>query len=84
MIAEHVACASLAAVEHWGQIDWKQCERQETRLQAPIVKASPEGRWGKVLCLQRLLTCSFSGNRVCTTRKSPNRTGKSPHGTPAR
>ena len=61
MNAEHVACASSAAVEHWGQIDWKRCERQVTRLQARIVKASREGRWGKVRCLQRL--ASRKGHR---------------------
>ena len=67
MNAEHFACASSAAVEHWDQIDWKRCERQVTRLQARIVKASREGRWGKVRCLQRLLTCSFSGKALAGT-----------------
>lgn len=55
------ACASSAAVAHWDQIDWRQCEWQVARLQARIVKASRERRWGKVKALQRLLTCSFSG-----------------------
>jgi len=53
---EHVACASSAAVAHWDQIDWKRCEQRVARLQARIVKASREGRWGKVKALQRLLT----------------------------
>src|ERR1022692_3955434 len=73
MNAEHVACASSAAVEHWGQIDWKRCERQVTRLQARIVKASREGRWGKVRCLQRLLTCSFSGKALAVKRVTENK-----------
>ena len=51
MNAEHNACAPSAAVEHWGQIDWKRCEWQVARLQARIVKASREGRWGKVKAL---------------------------------
>ena len=51
MNAEPVACASSAAVEHWDQIDWKRCEQQVARLQARIVKASREGRWGKVKAL---------------------------------
>ena len=64
MNAEHNACAPSAAVEHWGQIDWKRCEWQVARLQARIVKASQMGRWGKVKVLQRLLTCSFSGKAL--------------------
>jgi RNA-directed DNA polymerase len=73
MNAEHVACSSSDAVEHWGQIDWKRCERQVTRLQARIVKASREGRWGKVRCLQRLLTCSFSGKALAVKRVTENK-----------
>ena len=56
MNVEQVACASSAAVEHWGQIDWKRCERQVARMQVRIVKASQMGRWSKVKTLQRLLT----------------------------
>ena len=73
MNAEHIACASSAAVEHWDQIDWKRCKRQVTRLQARIVKASQEGRWGKVRCLQRLLTCSFSGKALAVKRVTENK-----------
>src|ERR1035437_2227292 len=73
MNAEHVACASSTAVAHWDQIDWKRCERQVTRLQARIVKASREGRWGKVRCLQRLLTCSFSGKALAVKRVTENK-----------
>jgi RNA-directed DNA polymerase len=73
MNAEHIACASSAAVEHWDQIDWKRCERQVTRLQARIVKASREGRWGKVKALQRLLTCSFSGKALAVKRVTENK-----------
>ena len=69
MNAKHIACASPAAVEHWDQID---CERQVTRLQARIVKASREGRWGKVKALQRLLTCSFSGKALAVKRVTEN------------
>src|ERR1700677_4657867 len=73
MNAEHFACASSAAVEHWDQIDWKRCERQVTRLQARIVKASREGRWGRVKALQRLLTCSFSGKALAVKRVTENK-----------
>ena len=73
MNAENAACASSAAVEHWDQIDWNRCERQVTRLQARIVKASREGHWGKVRCLQRLLTCSFSGKALAVKRVTENK-----------
>ena len=48
-------CASSGKATQWEQIDWPQCERQVRRLQARIVKATREGRWGKVQTLQRLL-----------------------------
>jgi RNA-directed DNA polymerase len=38
------------------------------RLQARIVKATEEGRWGKVKALQRLLTHSFSGKVLAVNR----------------
>ena len=47
-------CASSDKAAHWEQIDWAKCERQVGRLQARIVKATREGRWGKVKTLQRL------------------------------
>jgi len=73
MSAELFACAPSAGVEHWGQIDWKQCERQVVRLQARIVEASREGRWGKVKALQRLLTFSFSGKALAVKRVTENK-----------
>jgi hypothetical protein len=54
-------CASSGNAPHWEQMDWPQCERHVSRLQARIVKATRAGRWGKVKALQRLLTHSFSG-----------------------
>jgi RNA-directed DNA polymerase len=68
MNVDSSACASSATAEHWDQVNWKQCERQVARLQARIVKASRMGRWGKALCLQRLLTCSFSGKALAVKR----------------
>ena len=53
-------CASSGKANHWEQIDWLQCERHVSRLQARIVKATREGRWGKVKALQWLLTHSFA------------------------
>ena len=67
------ACASSAAVAHWDQIVWKRCEGQVARLQARIVKASWETRWGKVKALQRLLTYSFSGKALAVKRVTENK-----------
>jgi len=54
------ACASSGKMPSaWEQIHWPECEYQVRRLQARIVKATQEGRWGKVKALQRLLTHSF-------------------------
>lgn len=66
-------CASSARALHWEQIDWDQCKRQVRRLQARIVKATREGRWGKVKALQRLLTHSFSGKALAVKRVTENK-----------
>ena len=65
-------CASSGKASHWDQIDWPKCERHVRRLQARIVKATREGRWGKVKALQRLLTCSFSGKALAVKRVTDN------------
>ena len=65
-------CASSGRASQWEQIDWPQCERRVRRLQARIVKATREGRWGKVQTLQRLLTCSFSGKALAVNRVTDN------------
>src|ERR1700689_5021754 len=66
-------CAASGKAAHWDQVDWPKCERQVTRLQARIVKASREGRWGKVKALQRLLTHSFSGKALAVKRVTENK-----------
>ena len=48
------------------------------RLQARIVKATQEKRWGKVKALQRLLTHSFSGKAVAVRRVTENQGKKTP------
>ena len=42
------------------------------RLQTRIVKATREGKWGKVKALQRLLTHSFSGKALAVRRVTEN------------
>lgn len=48
------------------------------RLQARIVKAKQEGRWGKVKALQRLLTHSFSGKALAVKRVTENQGKRTP------
>lgn len=62
----------------WHSIDWKQCYKTVQRLQARIVKATQEGRWGKVKALQHLLTHSFSGKALAVRRVTENRGKKTP------
>ena len=38
--------------DEWHTINWEQAHREVRRLQARIVKATQEGRWGKVKALQ--------------------------------
>jgi RNA-directed DNA polymerase len=57
------------ATMNWHDIEWEKVHRNVRRLQARIVKATQEGRWGKVKALQRLLTRSFSGKALAETRQ---------------
>src|SRR5580700_7093551 len=78
MNVESSMCASSGKASHWDQVDWPQCERQVRRLQARIVKATREGRWGKVKTLQRLLTGSFSGKALAVKRVTENQGRRTP------
>ena len=62
------AGASFHGVTDWHAIDWRSVNQNVRRLQARIVKATKEGRWGKVNALQRLLTHSFSGKAMAVQR----------------
>src|SRR5208283_5285402 len=62
----------------WNRIDWPQCHANVRRLQARIVKAEQEGRWGKVKALQRLLTHSFSGKALAVKRVTENKGKNTP------
>jgi RNA-directed DNA polymerase len=48
------------------------------RLQARIVQATQEGRWGKVTALQHLLTHSLSGKVVAVRRVTENQGKRTP------
>ena len=71
-------CASSDHASHWDRIDWCQCRRHVRRLQARIVKATREGRWGKVKTLQWLLTHSFSGQALAVKRVTDNQGKNTP------
>src|SRR5213082_2183104 len=64
------------AVSHdkteWQSIDWNAVRKNVRRLQARIVQATKEGRWGKVKALQHLLTHSFSGKALAVRRVTEN------------
>lgn len=72
MAVEQTGAASHEIVEGWHDIDWKAVDHTVRRLQARIVKATKEGKWGKVKALQRLLTHSFSGKAVAVRRVTEN------------
>ncbi len=55
-----------------GRLDWSQSEHEVRRMQARIVKATQEGRWGKVKALQWLLTHSFRGKALAVKRVTEN------------
>jgi RNA-directed DNA polymerase len=72
-----VGAVSSEAAE-WHAIDWLAIHRNVRRLQARIVKAAKEGRWGKVRALQHLLTHSFSGKVLAVRRVTENQGKKTP------
>jgi RNA-directed DNA polymerase len=78
MKAETLACALPHEKVNWNVIDWRTANRNVRRLQARIVKATQEGRWGKVKALQRLLTHSFSGKVLAVRRVTENQGKRTP------
>ncbi len=78
MNAGNKACAASGLEVDWHGIDWGKCHQQVRRLQARIVKATQEGRWGKVKALQWLLTHSFSGKAIAVKRVTENQGKKTP------
>lgn len=74
MVANNnVASASTDNNVIWHNINWCECNRVVRSYQVRIVKATKEGRWGKVKVLQRLLTHSFSGKAIAVRRVIENR-----------
>jgi RNA-directed DNA polymerase len=63
---------------NWSAIDWPTVRPTVRRLQAPIVKATQQGRWGKVKALQHLLTHSFSGKALAVKQVTENSGKRTP------
>ena len=78
MTAVPPAGASFHGVTDWHAIDWQSANHNVRRLQARIVKATEEKRWGKVKALQRLLTHSFSGKALAVRRVTENQGKNTP------
>jgi RNA-directed DNA polymerase len=70
--AATLAGAAPDLVPGWHSIPWRKVWRNVRRLQARIVKAVQEGRWGKVQALVYLLTHSFSGRAAAILRVTTN------------
>src|SRR4051812_6259002 len=62
----------------WHAIDWHKVHQNVRRLQARIVKATQQGRWGKVKALQHLLTHSFSARALAVKRVTENHGKRTP------
>jgi RNA-directed DNA polymerase len=77
-----VAFQSTGAVSHqsvsWHDINWRAVNENVRRLQARIVKATKEGKWGKVKALQHLLTHSFTGKALAVRRVTENQGKNTP------
>lgn len=71
-------CASSRDAIPWHSLDWAQCHRTVKRLQARIVQATAQGRWGKVKALQWLLTHSLSGKALAVKRVTENQGKNTP------
>ncbi|BBB57782.1 group II intron reverse transcriptase/maturase (plasmid) [Candidatus Megaera polyxenophila] len=73
VVNKNTASASPDRRVEWRNIDWRKSNKIVRSHQARIVKATKEGRWGKVKALQRLLTHSFSGKALAVRRVTENR-----------
>ena len=65
--------AASGKPDEWDSLAGLKLSGNVRRLQVRIVKATREGRWGKVKALQRLLTHSHSGKVLAVWRVTTNR-----------
>jgi len=72
-----ISCAPTnSGHENWDNINWNRCNAMIRKLQARIVKAQKEGRYGKVKALQWTLTHSFSAKAMAVKRVTTNKGNK--------
>src|SRR4029077_10494902 len=76
--AATLAGAATDLVPGWHSIPWRKVWHTVRRLQARIVKATQEGRWGKVRALVYLLTHSYSGHALAILRVTTNQGASTP------
>ena len=75
---QSLAGAASRPPTEWHDIQWRAAHQNVRRLQARIVKATREGRHGKVKALQWLLTHSFSGKAIAVKRVTENQGKRTP------
>lgn len=78
MNVKPLTCASPDYDTHWHSIDWARCHQTVKKLQARIVKATQEGKPGKVKALQWVLTHSFSAKALAVKRVTENKGKNTP------
>ncbi len=59
-------------IKEWESTSWDSAIQEVSRLQARIVKATKEGRWGRVKSLQYLLTRSQNAKLLAVRRVTEN------------
>jgi RNA-directed DNA polymerase len=78
MTANNIAGAASHTELDWHAINWQQAHENVRRLQARIVKATQQGKRGKVKALQRILTRSFSAKALAVKRVTENKGKRTP------
>jgi RNA-directed DNA polymerase len=73
MTTANTVGAAPRKLDEWNSVAGLKLSGNVRRLQARIVKATKEGRWGRVKALQRLLTHSYSGKVLAVWRVTTNR-----------
>ena len=68
----NIKCAPFVRNQSWTSIDWNKAEETVKKLQARIVKAQKEGKYGKVKALQWTLTHSFYAKALAVKRVTSN------------
>lgn len=68
----NMTCAPSDRTLNWTSIDWNKAEEAVKKLQARIVKAQKEGKYGKVKALQWTLTHSFYAKALAVKRVTSN------------